>query len=191
MQAAATQDTSSRADASGTTAIMSTVFNAKCAHVIGIPHEALREGERIGAGSFGICRIYNIRGISFFPEHMQYVGKCYKGGEVTKFDSSQTEQGMQFLHPSIVRCIGFTTEAPWITFFPLYNGGSLGDLFCQLPFGRGAFRRVIHRLEHGFKAIPPPTQTPNQLQMARIKAVVRHMPAILHAIVDVVAAAHA
>ena len=118
MQAAATQDNSSRADASGTTTIMSTVVNAKCAHLIGIPHEALREDERIGAGSFGICRIYNIKGISIFLEHMQYVGKCYKGGEATKFDSFQTEQGMQILHPSIIRCIGgFTTEAPWITFF--------------------------------------------------------------------------
>ena len=54
---------SSTANDSGTGMIMCTSLNAKCAHVIGIPHEALTEGERVGTGSFGICRLYTIKGI--------------------------------------------------------------------------------------------------------------------------------
>ena len=49
---------------------MRTSLNAKCAHVIGIPHEALTKGERVGSKSFGICRLYTIKGISTFPEHI-------------------------------------------------------------------------------------------------------------------------
>ena len=47
---------SSTADASGTRMITHISLNAKFAHVIGIPHEALIEGGRVGTGSFGICR---------------------------------------------------------------------------------------------------------------------------------------
>ena len=93
---------SSTTDASGTRIIMRTSLNAKCAHIIGIPHEALLEGERVGTGSFGICRLYTVKGISFFLEHINYVGKCYKGGLKAKLNIFQTEQGMQLLHPSIV-----------------------------------------------------------------------------------------
>ena len=115
---------SSIADASSSTRIiMRTSSNAKCAHIVGITHKALIEGERVGTGSFGICRLYTVKGISFSLEHINYVGKCYKGGSKAKLNNFQTEQGMQLLHPSIVWCIGFTIEAPWITKFPYYNGG--------------------------------------------------------------------
>ena len=123
---------------------MHTSLNAKCAHVIGIPHEVLTEGETMGTGSFGICRLYTVKDISFFLEHINYVGKCYKRDTEAKLNNFQTEQGMQLLHPSIVECIGFTKGMPWITIFPYYNGGSIGVTMCQIPHARGAFRRVIH-----------------------------------------------
>ena len=83
---------SSRADTSNIEMIMHTSLNAKCAYVIGIPHEALIEGERVGTGSFGICRrLYRIKGISFFLENINYVGKCYKGGPEAKLNNFQTK----------------------------------------------------------------------------------------------------
>ena len=113
-------------DSSRTGAILRTRYNSQCTHLIGIPHETLVEGEMIGSGAFGYVREYRIRGVSFFPEHIVYCGKVYKGDGEFKHESFQTEQGMQILHPSIVRCIAFTKEPPWITIFHFFNGGSLG-----------------------------------------------------------------
>ena len=83
---------SSRApDVFGTGTILRTTYNSQCTHVIGIPHEVLIEGLRIGAGAFGEVREYKIQGVSFFPEHITYCGNLYKGDSSRKFDSFQTE----------------------------------------------------------------------------------------------------
>ena len=62
------QDTQAKgsftADASGTWMIMRTSLNAKCAHVIGIPHEALIEGESITLFLYIASR--QVGGTSFF-----------------------------------------------------------------------------------------------------------------------------
>ena len=83
---------SSRAlDVSGTWTILRTTYNALCMHVICIPHEVLIEGVRIGAGAFGEVREYKIKVVSFFPEHITYCKKLYKGDTSRKFDSFQIE----------------------------------------------------------------------------------------------------
>ena len=97
---------SSRApDVSRTRTILRTTYNSQCTHVTGILNKVLIEGVRIGASAFGEVREYKIQGVSFFPEHIAYCEKLYKTDSSRKFDSFQTEQGMQVLHPSIVRCI--------------------------------------------------------------------------------------
>ena len=119
-------------DASGTATIMPKSINAKCTHIFGIPHEALTKGKRVRTRLFGICMRYTINSISNFPDHISYISKCYKGGSEAKFDSFQKEEGMQFLHLSIVKCIEFTMEAPWITTFPYYIGGKIGDIMRNI-----------------------------------------------------------
>ena len=82
---------SSRApNVSGTGTIFCTTYSSQCTHVIGIPHAVLIEGVRIGAGTFEKVREYKIQGISFFPEHITYYGKLYKGDSSRKLDSFQT-----------------------------------------------------------------------------------------------------
>ena len=104
---------------------MRIVYNANCSFLVGVPHEALKEGHTIGAGAFGEVKKYKIQGISFLPEHVTYCGKLYKGDNKAEFESFQTEQGMQVIHPSVVKCIAFTRESRRITIFPFYNGDSL------------------------------------------------------------------
>lgn len=170
---------------------MRTVYNAQCTHLIGIPHEALVEGTTIGSGAFGEVKEYKVRGVSFLPEHITYCGKLYKKGEAsTKFNNFQTEQGMQVLHPSIVRCIAFTKESPWITLFPFFNGGSLGDMLLMVPMRYSEFTKAMYRLEQGWKRPPPSDTRLSQVQIARIKAMAMNMPHIMHALVDGMAAAH-
>lgn len=181
---------SAQADTAGTGAILRTVYNAQCTHLIGIPHEALVEGQTIGSGAFGEVKEYKIRGVSFLPEHITYCGKLYKGDGTHKFESFQTEQGMQVLHPSIVRCIAFTKESPWITIFPFYNGGSLGDMLLLLPFRHSEFTRAMFRMDQGWRAPPPAVIPLNQVQRAKVKQVILNMPHIMHALVDGLAAAH-
>lgn len=181
---------SARPDVAGTGTIMRTVYNSLCTHLIGIPHEALKEGHMLGAGAFGEAKEYKISGISFLPEHITYCGKRYKGESLSKFESFQAEQGMQVLHPSIVRCIAFTKEAPWITIFPLFNGGSLGDMLLQIPFRDSSFVKSMFRLDHGWKAPPPNDIQLNEFQIAKVREVVLNMPNIMHALVDGIAAAH-
>ena len=81
-------------DVSRIGSILRTTYNSQCTHVIGIPHEVLIEGARIGAGAFGEVREYKIQGVSFFRDHITYCGKLYKGDSSRKFDSFQIEQGM-------------------------------------------------------------------------------------------------
>ena len=78
----------------GTSTILRTTYSSLCTHDIGIPHEVLIEGVRIGAGTFGEVREYKIQGVSFFPEHITFRRKLYKGDSSKKFDSFQTEHGM-------------------------------------------------------------------------------------------------
>ena len=59
---------------------------------------------------------------------------------------------------------------------------------CQLPHAHGAFRRVVHRLQYGWSAQPPYQRLATQVQIARMKILVQHMLAILHALVDGAAA---
>ena len=83
---------SSRApDVYGTGTILRTTYNSQCTHVIGIPHEVLIEGVRIGTAAFEEVRKYKIQGVSFFPKHSTYCGKLYKGDSSKKFDSFQIE----------------------------------------------------------------------------------------------------
>ena len=96
---------------------------------------------------------------------------------------------MQVMHPSIVRCIAFTKESPWITLFPFYNGGSIGDMMMLAPFQQGIFRRVIHRLETGW-SVPMGDRPLSEVQLDRVKAVVVTMPNIMHAIIDGMVATH-
>ena len=147
-------------------------------------------GSHIGSGSFGECKRVHVKGVSFLPEHITYCAKCYKRGDDTKHDNFQTEQSMQVMHPSIVRCIAFTTQAPWINVFPFYNGESLGDLMCKVPFVRGEFRCTIHRLQEGWKSAPAPDHPLSKVQHAHIRAIVINMPHIMHAIVDGLCASH-
>lgn len=70
-----------REDISGAGTSMRTAYNARVAHILGIPHEPLIMGSRIGSGSFGECRKVTVKGISFLPEHITYCAKCYKGDE--------------------------------------------------------------------------------------------------------------
>lgn len=179
-----------RQDVSGAGASMRTAYNSMVAHILGLPHEALDLGQRIGSGAFGECRRVHIKGVSFLPEHITYCAKCYKGGEEKKQNNFQTEQSMQVLHPSIVRCIAFTTQSPWVNIFPFYNGPSLGDMMCKLPFVRGEFRRTIHRLHEGWSNAPLPDRPLTEVQHAEVRAVIHNMPHIMHAIVEGLNAAH-
>ena len=189
-----TQDAAARSskvpDLSGTGSIMRTVYNAISTHLIGIPHEAMQARAAIGSGDFGEVNEYKVRGISFLPEHITYSGKLYQGEGSRKFDNFQTEQGMQVLHPTIVRCIAFTKESPWITIFPFYNGGSLGDMLLKVPMQYSEFKKAMFRLEQGWKKPPPTDQRLSQVQLAKVKAVAMNMPHIMHALVDGMAAAH-
>ena len=72
-------------------AIMHISYRSSCTNLIGIPHEVLIEGARIGTSTFGEVREYKIKGISFFPKHITYCGKLYKGDSSKKIDSFQTE----------------------------------------------------------------------------------------------------
>ena len=62
---------------------------------------------------------------------------------------------MQVLNPCIVQCIAFTKEAPWITIFPYYNGGSLGDMFLKVPFKHSKLTRAMFLLKHEWRRTPP------------------------------------
>ena len=97
---------------------------------------------------------------------------------------------MQVLHPSIVRCIAFTKESPWITIFPFFNGGSLGDMLLTLPVQYSHFARAIHRLEHGWNWAVPTDENLSAMKLARLRALITNMPHIMHALVDGMAAAH-
>ena len=76
-----------RVDISRTGTIMRTTYNALCSHLLGILHDAIVMGSKIGGGAFGECRKINVKGISFLPEHITYCGKCYKGDSEVKFDN--------------------------------------------------------------------------------------------------------
>ena len=97
---------------------------------------------------------------------------------------------MQVLHPSIVRCIAFTKESPWITIFPFYNGGSLGDTLLKVPFRFSEFTRAIFRLDRGWRHPPPDNNVLSHLELSKIKQIVMTMPHIMHALVEGLAAAH-
>ena len=62
-------------DVFGIGAIMHTIYNFLCTHLMSIPQEVLIEGARIGVGSFGEVRECKIQGVSFFLEHITYCGK--------------------------------------------------------------------------------------------------------------------
>ena len=91
---------------------------------------------------------------------------------------------------SIVRCIAFTKESPWITIFPFFNGGSLGDMLLTLPMRHSHFARVIHRLEHGWNRPVPAHENLSKVKLARVRALITNMPHIMHALVDGMATAH-
>ena len=78
-------------DVSGTGTTMHTTYKSLCMHLIGILHEVLIEGARIGTGTFGEVREYKIKGVSFFLEHIMYCGNLYMGDSSKKFDSFRTE----------------------------------------------------------------------------------------------------
>lgn len=179
-----------REDISGAETSMRTAYNSVVAHILAIPHEALILESRIGGGAFGDCRRVRVKGISFLPEHITYCAKCYKGDDSMQHENFVTEHGMQILHPSIVRCIAFTSVAPWTNIFPFYNGESLGDMMCKVPFVHGEFRRTIHRLKEGWKSAPAPDHQLSEVQHAQIRACVMNMPHIMHAIVAGMNAAH-
>lgn len=162
--------TSAVPDKSGTGAIMRTVYNSLCTHLIGIPHEVLIEGNTLGSSVFGEVKEYRFWGVSFFPEHITYCKKAYKGDNLQKFNNFQLEQGMQVLHPSIVRCIAFTKESPWVTIFPFFNGGSIGDFLVKMPIQMSNFVRAMFCLDKGYVEPLPDDQILSQVDIARIRA---------------------
>ena len=97
---------------------------------------------------------------------------------------------MQVIHPSIVRCIAFTKEFPWITIFPFFNGGSLGDMLLTLPTQHSHFARAIHCLEHGWNRPVRADENLSKVNLARVRALITNMPHIMHALVDGMATAH-
>ena len=74
------QDTTLRSstvpDVSRIGTIMRTIYISLCICLIGIPHEVLTEGARIGSGVFGEVK-----------EHITYCGKLYKGDSLKMFDN--------------------------------------------------------------------------------------------------------
>lgn len=54
---------------------------------------------------------------------------------------------MQKVHGSLVRCIAHTMEPPWVTVFPLYNGGNMHNMFLYMPYRESHYRYMIERLE--------------------------------------------
>ena len=97
---------------------------------------------------------------------------------------------MQVLHPSILRCIAFTKESPWITIFPFFNGGSLGDMLLTLPMRHSHFAQAIFCLEHGWNQPIPTDGKLSKVKLAKVKALITTMPHIMHALVDGMATAH-
>ena len=92
---------------------------------------------------------------------------------------------MQKVHGSLVRCIAHTTEPPWVTVFPLYNGGIMHNMFLYMPYRESHYRYVIERLERGeIKFRPAADRTPGTDQVARIKGFIDNIPNIIHALVD-------
>lgn len=177
-------------DMSRTWAIMRIVYNAMCAHLICISHEALVVGAARGWRAFGEVKEYKIHGFFFLLEHITYCEKFYKGEGSKKFDIFQAKQGMQVLHPTIVRCIAFTKELPWITIFPFYNGGSLSDMLLKVPMQYSEFTKAMFHLDHNWKKPPPADQILSQVHLAKLKVVAINMPHIMNALVDGMAATH-
>ena len=95
---------------------------------------------------------------------------------------------MQVLHPSIVHCIGFTTESPWITIFPFFNGDSIGDMLLWIPMRHSQSTKAMWRLDSNWRTPPPADARLLATQISRLREAVDNMPRIMHALVDDVAA---
>lgn len=150
----------------GTASIVRTLKNHMCGHVMSIPNEVIKRGRFIGEGAYGSCREITIENVSFFPPSVTYCAKMYKGDVNNKLDQFQKEKGMQKVNASLVRCIAFTSEAPWISIFPLYNGGTINDMLFFIPFKESYFRRVTEKLEKGLLGFrPDPDVRPNASQL--------------------------
>ena len=88
------------------------------------PYACIKVVKQIGSLSYGTCSQVQIEGVSFFPSTTIYCAKEYKGATHSKLSQFTTEKNMQKMHPSLVRCIGCTGEAPWVIIFPYYNGNT-------------------------------------------------------------------
>lgn len=124
---------------SGLQPILRTMRNHMSVHVVGIPYEAINAGKFIGEGSYGACREVKIEGINYFPNDIVYCAKMYKGTSSSKLAECQKEAWMQNVNASLVRCIAFTTRPPWVTIFPLFNGGSINDMLFFIPYRKSHF----------------------------------------------------
>lgn len=108
-----------------------------------------------------------------------------------KLTNFQIEQGMQKLNPTLVRCIAFTTESPWVTVFPFFNGGTVNDILCSIPCRESNFRFVVERLEkgeYGFR--PNPDIILDSVQLDHVKSFTENMTNVMHAMADGMRTAH-
>lgn len=173
----------------GTRRIQRTFYNHLCAHMVVIPYASIKVIKEIGSGSFGTCSQVQIEGVSFFPSTIIYCAKEYKGATHDKLTQFTTEKNMQKMHPSLVRCIACTGEAPWVSIFPYFNGNTVHNMLMWLPFKYSSYRPMIRELTRGARERTQDFR-PYDYELARIRGFIENMPHIMHAIVNGMKDAH-
>lgn len=176
---------------SGTESLIRTLKNHMCGLLVSIPYDCISFGRKIGEGAYGSCTEATINSISFFPPSITYCAKEYKGASHEKIEQFSKEKNMQILNATLVRCIACTSMAPWVSIFPLYNGGTVHSMLFWLPFKNSTYRPVCERLERGIINFRlGPNFVPYDSELARVKAFVENLPHIIHALVEGMKDAH-
>ena len=126
--------------------LLQTLHNHICAHIVIIPYACIKVVKKIGSGAYGTCSQVQIEGVSFFPSTTIYHAKEYKGATHAKLSQFTTEKNMQKMHPSLVRCIGCTGEATWVSIFPYYNGNTMHHMLQWLPYRKSSYQPMVEKL---------------------------------------------
>lgn len=69
-----------------------------------------------------------LRGSSFLPSHVSYVGKRFKVQCQSQLKNFVLESSVDLMHPGIMQPLAHTRCVPWILIFSHFKGGNLGDL---------------------------------------------------------------